>query len=139
MQSVPPRLPFHLVPKSFLREVPEEIYSSCNTGQPARLKLSIGGWINLPLGHQFAVSLLLVYCDDSGEHAVLVEEMNARGASEILLSGEVEVEAANVEYMRLYCGGISDKSVWASNLQIGLVEIAANDGKESPEGQLAAN
>ncbi|MBT8151484.1 MAG: hypothetical protein KJO62_08800 [Gammaproteobacteria bacterium] len=143
MKIVPPRLPIHLVPKSFLREVPERVYRndeqdtlafSCQPTEP--LKLRIGGWINLPLGHQQPVSLLLFYRDTQGEHMLLVDEMNARGASELLLSGEVEIPAGDIETMAIYCGGINDPSVWASNLEISQIAQQAETASKTPQAKV---
>lgn len=139
MQLVPPRIPLHLVAKTFLQDLPETLYkadASNGRGRARTMRLRIGGWINLPLGYQKPVSLLLVIQNGDGEQAVLIDEMNARGASEVLLSGEVELEVKDATGMQLYCGGIDDRSVWASNMSFGAV--AENPAEQSPPARRRA-
>ena len=133
MQIAPPRLPIHLIPKSFLLDVPASAYQPSAAAQhkrarskdhnarffadffnarkpapkqlgPQTLRFKVGGWVNLPVDFRQPVSLLLIFHDANGEQALLIDEMDARGASEVLLSGEVEITGTNIDAMSIYCG-----------------------------------
>ncbi len=132
-------IPIDSVKKSFLMDIPPSTYSNSVTkmlrpraGGIAKLfstahdeaisdisysglsavTLNIGGWVCLPIQIRRPVSLLTVYADNAGEHGVLVEEIEARGASQVLLSGVVDIKAAGpIRSIKLYCGGIDDDRV----------------------------
>ncbi len=92
--------------------------------RPVRsMTLSIAGWVTLPEEIRSAISLLLVYQDGETSRAVVVDEMNARGASQIMLSGEVEIAAnKSIDSLTLYCGGIDDSRVWVEDLHVRRVD-----------------
>lgn len=82
-------------------------------------KFNVGGWVHLPFELRKPVSLCVVYVDRSGENAIIVEEMEARGASQVLLSGTVEIVATGlIQSIQLYCGGISDSRVHVIDLHL---------------------
>jgi len=92
------------------------------------LRLELGGWVNLPPGFQSAVSLLLEYEDDSGQHCFIIDEMNARGASQVLLAGSVDLKLKGpVKSMQVFCGGIADRSVWIDSMHLKTSEIESQD------------
>lgn len=93
----------------------------------SHLKFDIGGWINLPPGIHSAVSLLLVFEDRVGEHQVIIDQMNARGATQILLSGSAEINAlGKIRQMAVYCGGIKDQTVWIDDMHLKTAELGSN-------------
>jgi len=158
MHLAPSRLPVHLIPKTFLMDVAPSAYRSKTAKpsqavngstlnarffadffsarksaqhvheESETLHFKVGGWVNLPIGFRQPISLLLVFHDRNGEQAILIDEMDARGASEVLLSGEVEINGCGIDAMSLYCGGICDKAVWANNLTIKRIEPTAETG-----------
>lgn len=146
----PRNIPVNLIEKSFLAEVPAEIYgarvtrTSGKTKRPFLAKLlrspedrdlsvryrtnssarfNVGGWVALPFELRNPVSLCIVYTDREGDHAILIDEMEARGASQVLLSGIVEVTAAGpIRSIKIYCGGIDDERVHIVDLHIQKIE-----------------
>ena len=148
-------VPANLIEKSFLAEVPKNVYSikrkasagkqqaakkaalsnsarlkrlfgKTEEGAPAdyyqplsMAKFNVGGWVDLPYEIRKPVSLCIVYVDKLGEHAIIVEEMEARGASQVLLSGQVEIVASGaIQSINVYCGGIADERVHVVDLHI---------------------
>ena len=88
------------------------------------LRIELGGWVNLPPGVHDAVSLLLEYEDASGLHCFIVDEMNARGAAQVLLAGSVDLQLRGVvKPMRVFCGGIADRSVWIDSMHLKTSEL----------------
>ena len=98
MQIAPPRLPIHLIPKSFLLDVPASAYQPSAAAQrkrarskdhnarffadffnvrkpapkqlgPQTLRFKVGGWVNLPVDFRQPVSLLLIFHDANGAGA----------------------------------------------------------------------
>lgn len=146
----PRSIPVNLIEKSFLAEVPAEIYGARiarNTSKSKRpffskllrspeqpdlavsyrtnstARFNVGGWVSLPVELRNPVSLCVVYKDREGEHAILIDEMEARGASQVLLSGIVEVSAAGpITSIKIYCGGIDDERVHIVDLHIQKIE-----------------
>ena len=91
------------------------------------IQLDIGGWINLPPGYQQSVSLLIVFQDRVGEHTVVVDQMNARGATQILLAGSADIQAhGKIRKMAVYCGGIEDDTVWIDDMHIKSNELSTD-------------
>lgn len=83
------------------------------------LRIELGGWVNLPPDFHNAVSLLLEYEDDSGQHCCIIDEMNARGAAQVLLAGSADLQIrGKVKSMQVFCGGIADRSVWIDSMHL---------------------
>ncbi len=139
-------IPVNSIKKSFLMDVPPSTYSR-SANKPLRpgangiaklfrsaqdearssigyrslsiVSLNIAGWVSLPIEIRRPVSLLLVYADNTGEHGVLIEEIEARGASQVLLSGVVDIKAAGpIRSMKLYCGGLDDPRVGCQHMHV---------------------
>ncbi|MGI9295560.1 MAG: hypothetical protein ACR2PS_16395 [Pseudomonadales bacterium] len=143
-------IPLNSIKKSFLMKVPASSYSRVirkvrqpSVGRIAKLlrptqktasthkiyqnvsnlKLNIAGWMLLPIEIRKPVSLILVYRDQLGEHGLLVDEMKARGASEVLMSGVVEIRATGaIQNIELYCGGVSHPRVGMHHAEVQVVK-----------------
>ncbi len=139
-------IPVNLIKKSFLMDVPPSTYSrsvkqmlpqgrkgianlfrsaqdEANSNVSYRslsaVTLNIAGWVSLPIEIRRPVSLIAVYADNTGDHGVLVEEIEARGASQILLSGVVEIKAVGpIRGIKLYCGGLDDPRVGFQHMHV---------------------
>ncbi len=139
-------IPVNSIKKSFLMDVPPSTYSRSvkSRARPAASRiaklfrsaqdeaksnisyrslsavtLNIAGWVSLPVEIRRPVSLLVVYRDNAGEHGMLVEEIEARGASQILLSGVVDIRAVGpIRSIKLYCGGLDDPRVGFQHMHV---------------------
>ena len=85
----------------------------------SQVKLDIGGWVNLPPGLHQMIGLMVCYQDRTGEHSYIMDEMDARGAPQILLSGSREFKViGKIKQMAVYCTGIEDKTVWIDDMHV---------------------
>lgn len=101
------------------RSAQDEAKSSISYRSLSAVTLNIAGWVSLPIEIRRPVSLLVVYGDNAGEHGVLVEEIEARGASQILLSGVVDIRAVGpIRSIKLYCGGLDDPRVGFQHMHV---------------------
>lgn len=139
-------IPVNSIKKSFLMDVPPSSYSrtvkakarpaasriaklfrSANDEAKSNISyrnlsavtLNIAGWVSLPIEIRRPVSLLAVYRDNAGDHGLLVEEIEARGASQVLLSGVVDIRAIGpIQSIKLYCGGLDDPRVGFQHMHV---------------------
>ena len=91
-----------------------------------RFRVEVGGWVNLPPDIHSVVSLLLEYEDGNGRHNCILDQMDTRGATQILLAGSVDLQVqGKVRNVRLYCGGVADRSIWIDNMHLKTSELHA--------------
>lgn len=101
------------------RSAQDEARSNVSYRSLSAVTLNIAGWVSLPIEIRRPVSLLAVYADNAGVHGVLVEEIEARGASQVLLSGVVDIKAVGpIRSMKLYCGGLDDPRVGFQHMHV---------------------
>ena len=101
------------------RSAQDEAKSNISYRSLSAVTLNIAGWVSLPVEIRRPVSLLVVYRDNAGEHGMLVEEIEARGASQILLSGVVDIRAVGpIRSIKLYCGGLDDPRVGFQHMHV---------------------
>lgn len=73
---------------------------------PDTLHFSVATWLRLLKPVSGRLSLLMVYRDDRGEFAALLEEVNATDQDTLMLSGEVEFPVTGaVQQIDIYLGG----------------------------------
>jgi hypothetical protein len=86
---------------------------------PSVLHFSIAAWLRLDKPIQGNLSLILVYRDDRGEFAVLMEEINATDQDVLMMSGEVEFPVTGVvNKIDLYLGGHENIAVSVEQLYV---------------------
>ena len=101
------------------RSAQDEASSNIRYRSLSAVTLNIAGWVSLPIEIRRPVSLIIVYTDNAGEHGVLVEEIEARGASQIMLSGVVDIKAVGpIRGIKLYCGGLDDPRVGFQHMHV---------------------
>ena len=102
--------------KSRVRRVAGE---NRGTKGATNVRVELGGWLNLPYGIHTTVSLVVEYFDGEEKQAFKVDAAESKGATQILLSGSVDIIAdAPVETIRIFCYGVEDKSIWIENFKL---------------------
>jgi hypothetical protein len=104
---------------TFLKPKPSTKLHADNRKPPSVLHFSIAAWLRLEKPVQGNLSLIMVYRDDRGEFAVLMEEINATEQDVLMLSGEVEFPVIGVVHkIDLYLGGHENISVSVEQLYV---------------------
>ena len=87
--------------------------------RPDTLHFSVAAWLRLLKPVQGRLSLIMVYRDDRGEFAALLEEINATDQDTLMLSGEVEFPVAGtVHQVDIYLGGHMNLAVSIEQLYV---------------------
>jgi hypothetical protein len=104
---------------TFLKPKPSTKLQTDNRKPPSVLHFSIAAWLRLEKPVQGNLSLIMVYRDDRGEFAVLMEEINATEQDVLMLSGEVEFPVTGVVHkIDLYLGGYENIAVSVEQLYV---------------------
>jgi hypothetical protein len=86
---------------------------------PDTLHFSVAAWLRLVKPLKGRLSLIMVYRDDRGEFAALLEEMNATDQDNLMMSGEVEFPVSGrVHQLDIYLGGYADIDVQVEQLYV---------------------
>jgi hypothetical protein len=87
--------------------------------RPDRLHFSVAAWLRLLKPVQGRISLIMVYRDDRGEFATLLEEINATDQDTLMMSGEVEFPVSGtVHQIDIFLGGYTNLSVSIEQLYV---------------------
>lgn len=86
---------------------------------PDVLHFSVAAWLRLQQPVQGRLSLIMVYRDDRGEFAALLEEMNAVDQDTLMMSGEAHIPVSGmVHQIDIYLGGFANVAVQIEQLYV---------------------
>jgi hypothetical protein len=86
---------------------------------PDTLHFSVAAWLRLLKPLEGRLSLIMVYRDDRGEFAALLEEINATDQDTLMMSGEVEFPVSGtVHQIDIYLGGHANVAVSVEQLYV---------------------